>query len=90
MALYNVGIMRYCITREHVGSDEVAFHVRKRASSRMEAVEKALPQIAKEILPLVDPSIKYVSVNAGRVGDVTGAAFRLCTIQIVRETGEIR
>ncbi len=88
--LYNIAIMRYSTTREKVRTDEVAFKVRKRAKSRMEALEKALPQIREEVLPIVDPTIKYISVFAGRVGDVTGAAFRLTPIQVVRETGEIR
>ena len=88
--LFNVAIMEQSLTRKQVGSDEVAFHIRKRANSRKEALEKALPKIRKEVLPLADPSIKYISVFVGRVGNKTGAAFRLTPIQIVRETREIR
>ena len=88
--LYRIGIMKQNITRKQVPSDEVCFHVCKRANSRIEALQKALPQIVKEVLPQTDPSIKYVSIFIGQVGRVSGSASRLTPIQIVRETGKIR
>ena len=90
MTKYNIAIMRHGLTRERVATDEVSFHVRKLATSRLAALEKALPQIKKEVLPLADPTIKFISAYVGKVGSKTGSASRLSPIQIVCETGEIR
>ena len=89
--LYNVAIMQQSLTRDIVPTEAIAFHVRKQASNRIEALEKALPQITKEVLPLViDPTIKYISVKVGQVGNVTGSAGRLSAIAIITATGKIR
>ena len=87
--LFNVAILTQSTTRETVASDAVSYHRRVRASDRMEAIQKCLPDIQQNVLPHVDSSIKYVSVFAGRVGH-GGMALRLCPIQIVRATGQIR
>lgn len=88
--LFTVGIMEQSLTREVVGSDNVAYCRRVRADSRAGALGKCLPDIVENVLPLCDTSIVFVSVYIGRKGSVTGAAFRLAPVQIVRATGKRR
>jgi len=87
---FNLYIETQSLTRERVKGGTAIWSKRVLADTRTEALDKCLPEIRAKVLPLADPSIKYVSVFAGRVGSVTEAAFRLNPIQIVRETGKRR
>jgi len=88
--LFNVAILTQSTTRKIVSSRSLFWNCRVRAANRTEALTKCLPEIRKKVLPSVDVSIKFVSVFVGRKGSVSGSAFRLVPIQIVRENGEIR
>lgn len=69
------------------GHDIPIYQRRVKADNRLEALEKCLPDIQKEL-----PKIKgkYLAVFVGEKCNPTSYASRLHPFQIVIETGEIR
>ena len=84
MALYDVYIEEFSLERgAPIG--KIAWSTRKRASSRVEALLKAMPEIKRKVLPrITDSTIKFISVFVGRYKSITEPAFRLEPIQITR------
>lgn len=70
-----------------VGADTPMYVRRVNAQNRLEALEKCLSDLKKE-LPKVKG--KYLSVFVGKTHNPSAFAGRLTPIQIVIETGEIR
>ena len=91
MVLFQVYIEKQSLTRKQIPPDDLAYRRVVRANTRVEAVDRCLPDIKANVLPLVDPTIKYVSVYVGYKSRALGvSAGRLWPIQIVRETGQRR
>lgn len=74
-------------TKKEVGGDTPVYVRRVNANSRLQALEKCLPDLRKE-LPKI--RCKYLSVFVGETCNPSAYASRLSPIQIVVETGEIR
>jgi hypothetical protein len=74
------------------GGIRMAFHKKVLATTRYEAFEKLLPEMAALIAEKVtDSTIKYVSVFSGRVGYCPSEnAERLAPFQIEVATGKRR
>ena len=85
--LFNVYISEVSYKDEYkppkrVGCEAVGYHRRVRASTRLEALDKCLPDIRKEF-----PKLKgsRLSVFVGQVGSVSGSASRLSPLSITIE-----
>jgi hypothetical protein len=68
------------------GSIRMAWTKMVMGTSRIDAIEKCLPQINKVLGGITDGTIKFVSVYAG----TKGVAERLAPVQIDVATGQIR
>lgn len=88
--LWTVAILQQGLTRKVVSSDRLAYRRNVRAKTRREAIEKCLSAIRALLTAECDKSIKYVDIYCGRKGSVTGSAFRLWPVQVVRATGKLR
>jgi len=86
---WTVLVLECSLTRDQVSSEVAAFNKRVLATSEREAVDKCLPAIKKQLLPVKDSTIKWVRVFAGRTHG-TMRANRMCGIQIDATTGERR
>ena len=88
MRFYRLYITENAIDRAGDGN-KVIWQRTVKATSRIGALHKCLPQIRKQVLTLIeDDTIRFVSVYCGRRGH-TNAANRMQPIQLTRD-GAIR
>lgn len=80
-------LLQYKPWTVELGSDTPVYHRRVNATSRLEALNKCLPDLQAEFPKL---NCRYLSVFVGESANPSAAASRMHPFQIDTETGQIR